>query len=44
MVERGLRLTHKAILREAGLSEHSTNTPAILQHLQRWAGSFPWVH
>lgn len=44
MVERGMRLTHKAILREAGLSEHLVNTPAILQHLQRWAGSFPWVH
>ena len=39
---RGIRLSQRAILSEAGLSRYSGATPILRQRLQQWVGDFPW--
>ena len=39
---RGVRLSQRAILLEAGLSLHSGAVPSLRQRLQHWVGDFPW--
>lgn len=39
---RGVRLSQRAILLEAGLSLHSGVNPILRQRLQHWVGDFPW--
>jgi len=39
---RGVRLSQRAILMEAGLSLHSGVNPILRQRLQHWVGDFPW--
>jgi hypothetical protein len=38
----GNRLTQKAILREAGLSERLVQASVVRLRLQHWVGDFPW--
>lgn len=39
---RGVRLTQKAILREAGIEGRPAQGNVIRQRLQHWVGDFPW--
>jgi DNA-binding CsgD family transcriptional regulator len=39
---RGVHVSQRAILREAGLSLYSGATPILRQRLQQWVGDFPW--
>jgi len=40
LIAQGVRLNYKVILREAGLSDHNPNSPAIRDILVRWTGNF----